>query len=607
MKIKNIKINNYRSIQCLDFDISSFSVLVGANNSGKSNILRSLLFFFQGSEKISPEDVFSFCEDSEITVSVILHFDSLTNQEKTTFKKYLLSDESIKIGRFCDVKKQPDSKWNCLAPVYRGWLEEPEIWYLKESAFERLSTKDKRETELALFPELSFLLESNEKFSKERMNAFQKQFIQDHIGELKFVGLFEESPLFGRSTVAAGILPELIFVPAIRDLSDEIKITSKTLLGRLLLNVLDAMRENDVDFQKLISDVEASIDKLNNKEAFASPIGKLETELSEELSSWGVNTLINVTPPDITKLFELGTSLNIDDGVLTEAGSKGNGLQRAIIFSLFKVIARHNKDRSGEISSRVRSESQIYVIEEAELYLHPHKQREFYNNLKIISQDENTQVILTTHSSHFVRMDDYKNILLIRKSCKEVGTTNTQCYRDIFDPSVDEKQNYKLVHYINPDNGDMFFARKVILVEGESEKVVLPYLAERLGLFKPDVSIIECGSKHNIPMYIKLLNHFQIQYMVIYDEDPMNPSYDDPEKESAARKTFELNIFINEQIDNNIGIYNIVSPDFEGAFSISRKKGDKLGKGLAALKHFQEISNDAIPENMIKLLITAYS
>lgn len=607
MKIQHIQISNYRSIKELDIDVSDFLVLIGANNSGKSNILKALNFFFQGSEKIAADDVFSFFDGRETQVSVIVTFDSLNEQERNTFNKYILNDGTIIIRKNCQVIKNDNNKLNCSNPEYNGWVEDPDRWYLKESAFEKLSTREKREKEAANEKELAPLLEVEGRFTKDDLEEFQDRFKAEHKVEIKFSGKFEDTPLLGKQNVVSGILPEIIFIQAIRDLSDETKVNSKTLLGKLLLNVLDVMIENDTDFQNAMAEVEASIERLNDKEAYGSPIVKLESELTQELSGWGVSTSINVDPPNIKKLFELGTSLNVDDGVMTGAESKGNGLQRAIIFGLVKVIANHNKITYMELSSRAKCESQIFVIEEAELYLHPHKQREFYSNLKKIADDDNSQVILTTHSSHFVRMNDYKNLALIRKPAKEIGTIINQCCFDIFDPSLDEKQHYKLVHYINPDNGDMFFARKVILVEGETEKVVLPYLAERLELYKPDISIIACGAKHNIPLYIKLLNHFDIQYAVIFDEDPMKQSYDNPEKEDAARRTFELNQQINDLIDKTLGIPKMISPNFEGAFSIPKNQGDKLGKGLAALKHFQGKTNDDIPEEMIQLLKKVYS
>jgi len=136
---------------------------------------------------------------------------------------------------------------------------------------------------------------------------------------------------------------------------------------------------------------------------------------------------------------------------------------------------------------------------------------------------------------------------------------------------------------------------------------VFPYLAERLNLFKPDVSVIDCGSKFNLPLYENLLNNFEIPYLVIFDEDPMKPEYDDPEKEKSDRYAYEFNKVIERAIDEKFGYSIMHSPDFESSYSISRNQGSKLGKGLAALKHFQFLDEKDIPENMVQLLTEIYS
>ncbi|MDY6908917.1 MAG: ATP-dependent endonuclease [Thermodesulfobacteriota bacterium] len=58
-------------------------------------------------------------------------------------------------------------------------------------------------------------------------------------------------------------------------------------------------------------------------------------------------------------------------------------------------------------------------------------------------------------------------------------------------------------------------------MEGETEKVILPFLAEKIGVFNADISVIDCGSKHNLPLYIAVAEAFEIPYLVIHDEDPL--------------------------------------------------------------------------------------
>ena len=66
-------------------------------------------------------------------------------------------------------------------------------------------------------------------------------------------------------------------------------------------------------------------------------------------------------------------------------------------------------------------------------------------------------------------------------------------------------------------------------VEGETEKVVFPYLADKLECINHEISIIDCGSKFNIPMYIEIANAFKIPYLVVHDEDPIPEKLPDKE------------------------------------------------------------------------------
>ncbi len=83
----------------------------------------------------------------------------------------------------------------------------------------------------------------------------------------------------------------------------------------------------------------------------------------------------------------------------------------------------------------------------------------------------------------------------------------------------DEVSIFNMNYWINPDRSELFFAKKVILVEGQTDKIVLSYLAKKLDVYNYDYSIIECGSKSTIPQFIKLLNAFRIPYVAVYDRD----------------------------------------------------------------------------------------
>ena len=88
----------------------------------------------------------------------------------------------------------------------------------------------------------------------------------------------------------------------------------------------------------------------------------------------------------------------------------------------------------------------------------------------------------------------------------------------------------------------MFFAKKVVLVEGDTEKFVIPFCSYELVDFEKkydlsanNVCIVECGGKNNIHIFMRVLNHFKIPYVVIHDVDPIDFAEDKSNK--TARKS----------------------------------------------------------------------
>ena len=146
-------------------------------------------------------------------------------------------------------------------------------------------------------------------------------------------------------------------------------------------------------------------------------------------------------------------------------------------------------------------------------------------------------------------------------------------------------------------------------MEGETEKVLIPFLSKQLGVFDPSVSIIDCGSKHNLPLYIAIANAFEMSYLVVHDEDPLSAPISadwNRDKKLSKQRTFELNQKISEMVNRQFGAIEMMCPDLETAGGVSRSQGDRKGKPLAALEHFDGISLDEIPRALIDLVNAAY-
>lgn len=117
MRISRVSISNFRSIRELELEIEPYVVIIGPNNHGKSNILKAMEFALTPSYKPSQEDFFKDSKGQESELYVELTFTELTEQEKNTFKKYLLPDTSVCIRKTGKINE--DGK---IEVFYRGYV-----------------------------------------------------------------------------------------------------------------------------------------------------------------------------------------------------------------------------------------------------------------------------------------------------------------------------------------------------------------------------------------------------------------------------------------------------------------------------------------------------
>jgi len=584
-------------------------ILLGPNNHGKSNVLAALEFFLTPGEKVERSDLFDFDSRKDEQIWVEVEFRELTRQEKTTFKKYLLSDQSLR------VRKTATFEGDKPTFQYQGWLEEPRVeWLRADNAGDYTNRENIGGTGLKDY------IPASGRLSKAKVEEAQQAYFAEHREELTLDLVFESGNFLGQKSVGGGVLPDFYLVPAVRDLSDETKIKSTALLGRLVNRAVQIMSETDPAFLEIQKQLEKQIARLNERDVDDQPkieqIREIKSGLEGELKSWDVKIDLQIETPSIDKIFELGTYLHLDDGIRTLAEKKGHGLQRALIFALLKTWARFvrlqtEEDSGGETKPRVSSDSVYFAIEEPELFLHPQAQRELATSLAILAEAEGCQVFVCTHSSHFVDMEQYQSICLISKHNPREGSTVRQCTQDLFpgDDNKVKKDRLNMAYWINPDRGEMFFGRKVIFVEGPTEKTVIPFLARKMDIFDNAVSIIDCGTKHNLPLYMTIAKAFALDYVVIHDEDPLpDPIPNDwpDDKRKAKKNTFDLNATIQSLLDGSQGKVLMISPDFEEVAGISKSQGDKVGKPLAALQYFEDKSTESIPERIRELVQTIY-
>ena len=607
MWLRHIEIHNYRSLNNFSVDLAPLTVLLGPNNSGKSNILRAIAFLLDTSAKIEDSDVFRpsgsqvrALEDDTV-VYVEGTFTDLSNDEKTTFAKYASPDGEMTVRR---QSTYADGSWK---EAYRGVRWEPDIDWMRSDAIDDLKLALRAELEQLVASDprarpLQSILDKSGRISKPALEQGILDIRKDIRDSLTFQREFETTNFMGVANVGGGLLPEFLFLPAVRELNDESATRTSASFGRLMRYAVEAMLTSDVRIQNVSADMVQALSDLNDRSddrEQVSVLEALENAIRDELGHWhDVQIRIQVDAPSIEQVFNLGSQMFVDDGVETPADQKGHGLQRALVFALMRAWSRHARESGGTRGSRGRSRnlSLIYGIEEPELSLHPHAQRSLARDLRRISLDGHSQVVLTTHSSQFVDMEHYNEIGILAINSASGESEIRQCSNDIFDLEgrQADRRRFQLSEWIDAARGELFFSTGVVLVEGPTEKAVLPLIADRACVDISEISIVDCAGKHNLPAYCRVLNAFQIPYIVVHDEDPVRDGLKG-DKFRTAQNLFQCNGRIADAVDESLGHIEVVSPEFDRACGVSRSAGDRLGKPYAAVQHLAELQKEELP------------
>lgn len=266
-----------------------------------------------------------------------------------------------------------------------------------------------------------------------------------------------------------------------------------------------------------------------------------------------------------------------------DEGYQNPELYRNLLFEFLKIISQISVNKKQSILKYA-----VILFEDPELYLHPQKSRELYDCFIKLSK-LGTKIYLKTYSSSFLGLKQYKSICVIKKINNNVRIV--QAKDGIF--KGDAIKAFNMNYWINPDRSELFFAKKVILVEGQTDKIVISFLGKLLKVFKYDYSIIECGSKSTIPQFIMLLNLFKIPYVVVYDKD--NHSWRTKEEIFNSK---QKNKMIRSLVKENLGFCIECENDMEEEiYDRKNERNSYKNKPFNALRHISN-ENYIVPERL---------
>lgn len=308
-----------------------------------------------------------------------------------------------------------------------------------------------------------------------------------------------------------------LLVPPVRSHTEQLTPSMWTSYGQLLRDILSESPEAE-ELSKLIRLATEQLQALLDEEA---------AQLTRTAKSTSYVDSINFqltrdgSPAELLRNLSLAVSYR---GRTEDISQVGTGTQSAVIIGILELCLRY----------RSTAGIRLFAVEEPELYLHPHAQRYMARLLRAISEEEGSQVILTTHSADILTGADVRDIVRVERDAG--GST---CCRSI---PPEDLQDERFQRILSSEAAEMWFADRVVLVEGPSEVILFPrlarILAERrsreLDFDYKNVSVINVGGKDALWSYANLLRTLGIDWRVVADRDALEGGSLQPFKRMAG-------------------------------------------------------------------------
>mgnify|MGYP000994642212 CR=1 FL=1 len=469
MYVSNLRIKNFRNFGDPPFtmDLQPFTLIIGENNIGKTNLLAALSLLF--SQEIS------------INSRRNLEIDDINYFTISTFKKQV-ADQTIAV----DKVKFPEIEIHAtLSDIQDEQHSVVGDWYSNTNLTEasvtyRFSLRGNFKREKWIEEQREAIArrkEEDAKVSEECVLAPDmldySRYVDFPIGEYRHIIFGGGRP----SNECESWLLQMLRVEildALRDAERELVAGGEQ---RLLFRVLRQSGDSRyTNVKRLISELKNAIDTDPSLAAIKEEVQALLKLVSlstpDEDHSIGLQ-FVAIEAAEILKKIGMTYGAN----PITVAR---NGLGRNNLLYLALVLSQLAKPTNITAGDDAFVCFRLIGIEEPEAHLHPHLQDHLARNIEDIRKEyaDSLQLILTSHSTHVATKLSLQNtVVLFRRDSDDSLTAHY--ILDGIDPVKDRNSVRFLNLYLDATKSRMFFARRIILVEGIAEQVIIPILFEQ--------------------------------------------------------------------------------------------------------------------------------
>lgn len=522
MQVSNIKVRNFRLLRNVNIDLDSrTTVLVGRNNSGKTTFADALTSFLQPSTLH-----FTVADFSAESYPEFLE----------AWKAYTTGDEEAARSLLPEISLTVEVTYSKELPEY-GPLAAAIVDLDPECTTAMIQFSYSLEGgRLSDFFEG---VENNPKTGEEPDVERVLGIVGDRVQ-----GMFERSitaidpgDASNKRDIQLEAMRRILtvhFLKAQRGLDDE-KERPKDLIGGVFQNLFDAAsKANDGSAQKATADaLTEAVAEI--EQALGIRVNEMVEGIIPALRSFGYPGLTDPglkaeTTLDIERVLGNHTSVRYDGvaGVSLPESYSGLG-SRNLILMLLTLLSYYR-----EYATRGNMPGlHLVFIEEPEAHLHPQMQEVFIEQLASVAElfptlDEKKQpwwpqFAVSTHSSHVANRADFSTIRYFRVENDPKGGPGH--HANVLDLNNVEDLNNKFLHqYLTLTRSDLFFADKAILVEGTSERLIVPAAIRNAKheLSSQYVALMEVGGAY-AHIFFPLLDFLRIPTLIITDIDAVGP------------------------------------------------------------------------------------
>lgn len=394
-------------------------------------------------------------------------------------------------------------------------------------------------------------------------------------------------------------LCHFIFIPSERQLSSELRVSQWTMLGKLMKLIYENyIFHYDGDEQKIKKEFAEKIkpakdflelDFSENEVTFKKFVNTFK-KYCEENSAGLANEFEPILDIYNLNWFYKTLQIHVKEDLPDkhfDSDEVGAGMQNLLMISIFQTYAEL-------MGGRV-----ILGIEEPEIYLYPQAQRSLYKNF--IALSNNTQIFYTTHNPNFVDASRPDDIVLLRRNISN-GTYKLK--KNIFFNSQNaRKLQHKIYTHFNPERNEIFFAKKVLLVEGDSDKILFSTLCQdkwRIDIDSRGIALVSCCGKGGVNYFIGVCNLIGFKdFFAVWDRD--NKGDYNPEKDLLLETLQKGNgLEINDNLEKFLGLpHGDGAEKVKNAFNWAKSVNqDKIPKEFLKIKEFLETDLNNTEEEM---------